>query len=173
MAELVDAFEMSGDMLDQYLDLETGEVIPITADIRHEMSQIYEEIPGNLEGEELRSAVMEAIENRGVPEWMDDQLVDAIRVEGALGTRFVELPLPDPRNGYQDMTLFIETVEDPTFQDRLSSVIHGRGAFGRFKDTLFDEPDERQRWFAFKEERVRERVREWLDEEGIEPIEGA
>jgi hypothetical protein len=170
MADLVDAFEMSGDMLDQYLDLETGEIIPITSDIRHEMREIYDEIPGHLEGDALRGAVVEAIENRGVPEWMDDQLVDAIRVEGALGTRFIELPLPDPRNGYQDMELFIETVESPAFQERLSSAIHGRGAFGRFKDTLLDEPSERQRWFAFKDDRVRERAREWLADEGIEPI---
>jgi hypothetical protein len=69
------------------------------------------------------------------------------------------------------MVLFIETVEDPSFQARLSSSIHGRGAFSRFKDTLLDEPSERQRWFAFKDERVRERVLDWLDEEGIEPIE--
>jgi hypothetical protein len=172
LKDLIESFELGGDMLDQYLDLETGEVIPITEDIRSEMRAIEDDLPAHLEGDELRAAIIEAVENRGVPEWMDEQLVEALQIEGALGTRFIEIPLPDTRNGYQDMELFIETVENPAFQERLSSAIHGRGAFGRFKDALFGDPDERERWFAFKEARVRERVLEWLADEGIEVVEG-
>ena len=40
MSDLVDAFDMGGDSIDVYLDLEAGEVIPITDDIRSEMSAI-------------------------------------------------------------------------------------------------------------------------------------
>lgn len=169
--ELVDAFEMGGDMLEQFLDLETGEIIPITEEIRHEMRAIEEDLPQHLEGDELRAAIIEAVENRGVPEWMDEQLVEALQIEGALGTRFIEIPIPDSRNGYQDMQLFIETVEDPSLQERLWSAIDGRGAFRRFKDVLLGYPEERERWFAFRNDRVLERVLEWLEDEGIEPVE--
>ncbi|MDQ3699974.1 MAG: UPF0158 family protein [Chloroflexota bacterium] len=31
-------------------------------------------------------------------------------------------------------------------------------------------PAERERWFAFKDHRVRQRVLAWLAQEGIEPI---
>jgi hypothetical protein len=103
---------------------------------------------------------------------MDEQLVEALQIEGALGTRFIEIPMPDSRNGYQDMQLFIETVTDPSLQERLWSAIDGRGAFRRFKDALLSDMNERDRWFAFKDDRVRERVLEWLADEGIEPIEG-
>ena len=45
----------------------------------------------------------------------------------------------------------------------------GRGAFRHFKDVLLDYPDERERWFKFKNARVRERILEWLESEGVEP----
>jgi hypothetical protein len=93
-----------------------------------------------------------------------------MQIEGGLGTRFLEIPLPDSRNGYADMELFIETVPDPALQERLSSAIHGRGAFSHFKDALMADPGERQRWMTFKEGRVRERVLEWLADEGIEVV---
>jgi hypothetical protein len=47
--------------------------------------------------------------------------------------------------------------------------IQGKGAFRRFKDTLARSPSEEQRWYAFQEERLRARVREWLEEEELEP----
>jgi hypothetical protein len=47
--------------------------------------------------------------------------------------------------------------------------ITGRGAFRRFKDVLLDYPRERERWFAFRDALMAERVREWLAEHDIEP----
>jgi len=172
LVDLVESFEMGGDMVDQYLDLETGEVIPITEDIRSEMRAIEQDLPEHLEGDELRAAIIEAVENRGVPEWMDEQLVEAMEIEGDLGTRFIELPTPSSRDGYEDMEAFIETVQSARVQEVLTVAIDGRGAFGRFKNALLRYPDERERWFAFKQDRVRERVLEWLADEGIEAVEG-
>jgi putative SOS response-associated peptidase YedK len=43
-------------------------------------------------------------------------------------------------------------------------------AFRRFKSVLAAHPTERERWFAFQDARVLERVHEWLADEGIEPI---
>ena len=93
------------------------------------------------------------------------------RWTGGLGTRFLPLPGADSRAGYEDMEAFIETVASLRLQERLWGAIRGRGAFRRFKDVLAGQPAERERWFAFRDGRVRQRALAWLAEEGIEPVE--
>ena len=66
------------------------------------------------------------------------------------------------REGYQDMELFIASVEQPDRAERLASAITGRGAFRRFKDELARSPGELERWYALAEERQRGRARSWL-----------
>jgi len=70
---------------------------------------------------------------------------------------------------YGWMAEFTETVRNARLRDRLEVALDGRGAFRRFKNVLLDHPAERERWFAFRDARVREAVREWLTGEGIEP----
>ena len=73
------------------------------------------------------------------------------------------------RSGYQDMVWFIDELDDPAVADRLARAISGRGAFRRFKDTLFDRPDLMTRWYAFSNDRQRGRARSWLAAEGYTP----
>jgi hypothetical protein len=70
------------------------------------------------------------------------------------------------RDGYRDMELFVETIENPGRRDRLSIALQGRGAFRRFKDVLARWPAEFTRWHAFSEERRRGRARAWLADAG-------
>ena len=70
---------------------------------------------------------------------------------------------------YGWMAEFAGTVGDARLRDRLEVALDGRGAFRRFRNVLLDVPAERERWFAFRGERVRDAAREWLAEEGIEP----
>jgi hypothetical protein len=65
---------------------------------------------------------------------------------------------------------FLETVSDPQIRRELGIAIAGRGAFRRFKDVLLDYPAERERWFAFEKDRMQQRVLDWLDEIGVEPL---
>ena len=60
-------------------------------------------------------------------------------------------------------------MSDPRVRDRLEVALHGRGAFRRFKSVLLEYLDERERWFAFQDKRIREAMREWLEENNIEP----
>jgi hypothetical protein len=62
-------------------------------------------------------------------------------------------------------------VTDGRFANRLDRAIRGRGAFRRFRDELHGEPDELDRWYAFKLDRLRARARRWLESEGVEVIE--
>jgi len=92
------------------------------------------------------------------------------RVDEGLGERYITIPYADSHEGYKDMEDFIETVKDVKLKEKLYNSIVGKGAFRRFKDVLNSYPNERERWFKFKDEKVMERVNEWLNEEGIEII---
>src|SRR5262249_39718314 len=117
-----------------------------------------------------QAAFAAALERRDPPTWMHELLLEADAVEQGYGTRFLAVPEADSRAGYEDMEAFIETVAGPGLQERLWSAIRGRGAFRRYKNVLADAPAERERWFAFKDRRMRERALVWLAEEGIELI---
>ena len=69
--------------------------------------------------------------------------------------------------GYDDLVDFTERVRDPRARDLLERAITGRGAFRRFKDTLFEFPELRKAWFAFHDARMERRALEWLADEGL------
>jgi hypothetical protein len=108
--------------------------------------------------------IFDDIMDRDEKELLDDQ------VEEGFGERYITIPNAESYEGYQDMEDFIETVKDAKLQQQLYNAIAGKGAFRRFKDVLNYYPKERERWFKFKDEKVMERINEWLDEEGIEII---
>jgi hypothetical protein len=86
------------------------------------------------------------------------------------GERYIAIPNAESHEGYRDMENFIETVKTVKLKEKLYNAITRKGAFRRFKDVLTFYPKERERWFKFKDEKVMERVNEWLEEEGIEII---
>jgi Uncharacterised protein family (UPF0158)/Nucleotidyltransferase domain len=68
---------------------------------------------------------------------------------------------------YQELLDFSTRVRDPRARELLLRAIEGRGAFRRFKDTLFEFPDLRKDWFAFHDARMERRAIEWLRDEGV------
>src|SRR5262249_14937188 len=74
------------------------------------------------------------------------------------------------REQYRWMERFIPMVEDPDLRDRLTTAIDGKGAFRRFKDVLMSYGPERERWFAFRSERLRVFMEAWLSAHGLRPI---
>ncbi len=97
----------------------------------------------------------------------DPEELDA-RISAGPGTRYLAVPSSETSEGYQDMVDFIETVTDPTLGAMLSVAVRGAGAFRRFKDVLLDFPDDRERWFTFKDARTRGRLEEWLTDEDVD-----
>jgi hypothetical protein len=166
LEDLVFAFEQASLEIQHYLDLETGQVVSISDEMRREREAIYEEI-----GDDAANprAFAEALEHWGLPEWMKEAVQTADQVERGYGTRYLRVPQADSQEGYDDMEEFIGTVGSERLREKLEVAIQGRGAFRRFKDVLAGHPDERDRWFAFQAERGRRRVGEWLEAQGIEP----
>lgn len=74
------------------------------------------------------------------------------------------------REQYRWMERFIATVEEGPLRQRLLQSIDGKGAFRRFKDVLMSFPVDRERWFAFRSERLRMCMEGWLDAQGIEAV---
>jgi hypothetical protein len=163
LGELEEALDNAFPEHHHFLDLETGKVVLVTDDTSRELEDICAELP-----EEAN--VAEAIRQRDLQDWEKQDLLLADQVETGYGTRYIRIESLDPHVGYRDMEDFIATVQDRRLRDRLWRAISGRGAFRYFKDVLDDYPRERERWFEFKDAQVRQRVLDWLAEEGIEPI---
>jgi hypothetical protein len=171
LAEIVAAFDCDPDEVTSYLDVETGTVVPVFEDARHDQEAVSAQLPDHLPSGSLddqRAALADAIENADYLSSEPGQIEAAFLVERDSATRYVEVPRVTSSVGHQMMEAFIATVRAPTLRDRLDDAIRGRGAFRRFKDTLRREADETDRWYAFKQERLAERARRWLDSEGID-----
>jgi len=169
LSDLAEAIENNTDDMAYFLDTETGQVILLTAEARDEHGALIAAL-GEVDPDQWAEAFEAALAASDVPEWEQDLVRDAERVETGFGERYLRVPEADTHEGYADMEAFIETVTTARLRDQLARAIVGKGAFRRFKDTLLEAPAERERWFAFQAARQRERAREWLASEGVEPL---
>lgn len=167
LEDLKDAFNSGLDEMRHYLDLETGEVVLVTGDTRQQLEALLETTEA-----ETVEAINEAIQHEDIAEWEKDSLYSAALVEFGYNSRFIEIPKADSRQGYEDMEAFIETVSNRHLQELLEVAIHGKGAFRRFKDvlSLASYAQERERWFQFHDERLHQRMLDWLEMVDINPI---
>ena len=81
--------------------------------------------------------------------------------------RYEQLPKAISFEVYEDMEDFIDTVSEDNLAELLRVAINGKGAFRRFKDVLEGYPEERERWFQFKNDKLKERALEWLENIGV------
>lgn len=77
-------------------------------------------------------------------------------------------------NAYADMTDFAESVPDRHLRDRLLVALDGRGAFRRFRDVVYNTPEEIGKvWNSFSDARASARAVGWLAREGLVDVEAA
>jgi hypothetical protein len=74
------------------------------------------------------------------------------------------------REQYRWMERFIPMVDEPELRRKLTQAIDGKGAFRRFKDALMSYATDRERWFAFRSERLRAFMEAWLSAHAITPV---
>jgi len=105
-------------------------------------------------------------------EYMDDEETEKLRERlDDDPDRYEPIPKAESHVGYEDMRDFIATVENEHLAELLEVAINGKGAFRRFKDVLLSYPEERERWFQFKDDRIQERALEWLDDNDVTLLE--
>jgi hypothetical protein len=164
MSELEMAFDSDNEMISYYLDIDTGEIKSASDEERSLLERIYE----SYYDEQTQTVNWEAaFQKEHIPDWQREGLQDADRVEAGFGSRFIAIPSEGSQEGYRDMEAFIDTVRNPRLQERLERAISGLGAFRYFKNVLLDYPAERKRWFRFKQERLQQWIREWLEYEDM------
>src|ERR1700759_1624798 len=88
----------------------------------------------------------------------------------ASGTTYMRIEPVSSREQYRWMERFIPMVEEGDLRNQLTAAIDGKGAFRRFKDVLMSFGTERERWFAFRSERLRVFMEAWLSAHGLAPV---
>lgn len=88
----------------------------------------------------------------------------------AADANYLRIDPVSSREQYRWMERYIPMVEDPDLQAKLSQAIDGKGAFRRFKDVLMSFAPERERWFAFRSERLRIFMEAWLSAHALSPV---
>ena len=88
----------------------------------------------------------------------------------ASDTTYMRIEPVSSREQYRWMERFIPMVEEGELRDQLTAAIDGKGAFRRFKDVLMSYGTERERWFAFRSERLRVFMEAWLAAHGLTPV---
>lgn len=73
----------------------------------------------------------------------------------------------ESHESYQDMAQFVAAVHHRRASDLLDRAISGKGAFRRFKDTLFEFPELRDQWFRFRSARSHRRALRWLADQKL------
>jgi hypothetical protein len=88
----------------------------------------------------------------------------------AADTNYLRIEPVSSREQYRWMERYIPMVEDKELQSKLTRAIDGKGAFRRFKDVLMSYGPERERWFAFRSERLRIFMEAWLNAHALNPV---
>lgn len=99
------------------------------------------------------------------PDWQRKALQEAMDVI-VNWDKYVELPDKWEIHEYNIMERFCSSVENDKISDALFSAIRGKGAFRRFKDTLYRYGIE-QDWYKFYEEALSVIAIRWCEDNGI------
>lgn len=83
---------------------------------------------------------------------------------------YVRVEPVSSREQYRWMERFIQMLDPGDLRDELTLAIDGRGAFRRFKDVLMVNAPERERWFAFRSERLRVFMEAWLEAHALRAV---
>jgi hypothetical protein len=96
----------------------------------------------------------------------DPQMHSRIAADAA----YVRVEPVSSREQYRWMERFIQMLDPGDLRDELTLSIDGRGAFRRFKDVLMVNAPERERWFAFRSERLRVFMEAWLEAHSLRAV---
>src|SRR3954469_21206573 len=88
----------------------------------------------------------------------------------AADANYLRIDPVSSREQYRWMERYIPMVEDVELRAKLAVSIDGKGAFRRFKDVLMSYGTERERWFAFRSERLRIFMEAWLNAHALHAV---
>ena len=78
--------------------------------------------------------------------------------------KYVEVQGMEPHDSFRVIEDFITTINDNLLQERLLNAVHQKRPFAHFKEQIDRSGVYRERWFAFRGQRMIEWVQEQLDQ---------
>ncbi|MBI1722816.1 MAG: hypothetical protein HYR48_02780 [Gemmatimonadetes bacterium] len=145
LREIVDGMESQSDEMTAYLNVKTGQVVPVSD----------EELAAAEAGEQASDQA----------DWEAEALEIA---RGVLaGEDYIALPDRVEIDEYRMMDRFASTVPDPAASARLQRAIQGRGAFRYFKDSIHD-LGLAEEWYSYRDRGYEEIAVAWCEAHGIE-----
>ena len=146
LSEIIDGMQIQSDENSSYLNKATGEVVLISD---YEMRAAEENDP---------------IED--FPDWEQDQVGIAREIIAETGD-YLELPTKFDIDEYRIMERFCLSIDDPETSDIFCDLIHGSGAFRRFKNAIH-EYDLADDWYRYRDDALKEIAIDWCRENNIE-----
>jgi hypothetical protein len=148
--DIVIGLEMQGQEGLAFLDLDSGKVETVSRSLLSEAEGVEEEVEEGTGGEE--------------PDGPGDEWDLALRIAGS--DRYLRLPTTFDIHELSIMTEFAQSDEAGKAGAELEDALRGGGAFRHFKGALRRRGIEKK-WFAFRDEALREIAIEWCEEHGI------
>ena len=144
LRDVIDEMDMMSDEATAYINRKTGELITIT--------------------NEMFSLVDDPDQAEDAPEWQKELLPNVRELTAS--EDFIPLPSKFDIHEWSIMEGFARSVADGDVSDELEAALRGRGAFGRFKDTL------RRRgmtdaWYRFRDVALEAIAVDFLEEHEI------
>jgi len=81
----------------------------------------------------------------------------------------IHLPTKYEIDEYNMMEEFIWSLPEGAAQDKFKNLIRGRGAFRRFKDSVYD-LNLQDKWYAYRDAAYVKQAKEWCERHGIECV---
>ncbi len=149
MELLVEAFDNNSDewLFRYFLDRRTGAVLSFDCDLLEAVE----------DGEDPATFASDVAEDAAA----------ALPVVKDTEGRYLEVMGEGSRPVFDDMLDFTATVTKPQLRAALEHALNERRPFRRFKDAMGDDATELERWYAYRDERRRDRVRQWLRDSGL------
>lgn len=145
LRDVIEQMEMSSDEAIAYINRKTGALITLT----------HEELALGEDPDEAAAT----------PQWQKDLLAKAREVIESQD--FIPLPGKFEIDQWAIMERFARSLTDGAVSDELDAVVHGRGAFRRFKDAVhrLGIADE---WYRFRDAALEQIAIAFLEAHGIE-----
>ena len=160
-SELTEAFALSTTGADYYLDTNNGRILLVLEDNQYQLNDVYRKHrdPDNPDAFDIEAALAKT----DLQDWEKEMVADAHAVEQYLGSRVIAIPSESSHDSYVVMESFIAAMENGRLRDELWDAIQKRKPFSHFRYILEQNPDDLQRWYDYKNEQMKNRALEWLE----------
>jgi len=147
---LVQSFAFDDEELGvEYLDKENGEIINIP--------------------KELLKVINGELEESSLADWHKELLPEAYAIKGAEEVRYIQIPNLEDSYLFNIMVDFTkEKVIDQEIKEKLNKALDKSNPTRSFKNIIFENPEEEEKWDIYEEQKLEEYAITWLKNIGIE-----